>query len=184
MIKYGLIGDARFYGWCRAHGEALLAGDRGLRATAVAHCVEAKARIVAADETERSGTRALLNLGHTFGHALEAATNYSDRLLHGEAVAIGMVLAAKYSAQRDEMPLDAAQQIEQTMGLFGLPSSLSALGLKHTGAEIAALMLHDKKASGGKVPLILLREIGEAFVHSESDLDDVAAFLQAELQAH
>jgi 3-dehydroquinate synthase len=184
VIKYGLLGDADFFQWCGANGAALLAGDRDMRAAAVAHCVGAKAAIVAADETERTGARALLNLGHTFGHALEAATGFSDRLLHGEAVALGMVLAGKYSARRDLLSLDAAQQIEEIVGLSGLPSALSALALDRSGAEIAALMLHDKKASGGKVPLILLRAIGNAFVANDIRLDDVAAFLDAQLQAH
>lgn len=184
VIKYGLLGDALFFDWCSAHGEDLLAGDRDLRAEAVAHCVRAKARIVATDETERTGTRALLNLGHTFGHALEAATNYSDRLLHGEAVAIGVVLAAKYSASCGLLPHNAAQQVDEIMAQSGLPASLSALGLDEAGAELAARMLHDKKASGGKVPLILLRAIGDAFVEHEVALDDVAAFLDTQLQAH
>lgn len=184
VVKYGLLGDAAFFDWCAASGAAVLDGDKRLRTHAIGYCVRKKADIVAADETERTGTRALLNLGHTFGHALEAATGFSDRLLHGEAVALGLVLAAKYSARRDLLPHDAAQQIEETMALSALPSSLSALGLSEDGAGIAAHMLHDKKASDGKVPLILLRGIGQAFVANDIDLRDVAAFLDAELQSH
>lgn len=184
VIKYGLIGDREFFEWCAANAPALLADDRDLRGEAVTHCIRAKAAIVAQDETERTGARALLNLGHTFGHALEAATGFSDRLLHGEAVALGMALAAKYSVRLGCLSINAAQQIDETIGLSGLPSSLAALGIKANGEAIAALMLHDKKASGGKVPLILLREIGKAFVYPDADLEDVAAFLNTELQAH
>ncbi len=99
VVKYGLLGDADFFAWCEANAAAMLAGDAEAREYAVAHSVAAKARIVAADERETLGLRALLNLGHTFGHALEAQTGFSDRLLHGEAVALGMVLAARYSAR-------------------------------------------------------------------------------------
>ena len=100
VIKYGVLGDAAFFEWCERNGPAVLAGDRTLQEYAVTESVKAKARIVAEDERETTGARALLNLGHTFGHALEAETGFSDRLLHGEAVALGMVLAARYSARR------------------------------------------------------------------------------------
>ena len=100
MVKYGLLGDAGFFEWCAGNAAKLLAGDSDAREFAIARSVEAKARIVALDERETTGARALLNLGHTFGHALEAQTGFSDRLLHGEGVALGMVLAARYSARR------------------------------------------------------------------------------------
>ena len=100
VVKYGLIDDAAFFDWCEANGAALLAGDREARVHAIATSVAAKARIVAADERETTGTRALLNLGHTFGHALEAETGFSDRLLHGEGVAAGMALAFRFSVAR------------------------------------------------------------------------------------
>jgi 3-dehydroquinate synthase len=96
VVKYGLINDPEFFAWCEANGEAMLSGDRAAREYAVAYSVSAKARIVAQDEFETTGLRALLNLGHTFGHALEAETGFSDRLLHGEAVALGCVLAARF----------------------------------------------------------------------------------------
>ena len=100
VVKYGLIDDADFFAWCERNGSALIAGDSALREYAVSHSVAAKARIVAEDEFETTGKRALLNLGHTFGHALEAETGFSNRLLHGEAVALGMVLAVRYSARK------------------------------------------------------------------------------------
>ena len=100
VIKYGVLGDAAFFEWCERNGPQVLAGDRAAQEYAVTESVRAKARIVAEDERETTGARALLNLGHTFGHALEAETGFSDRLLHGEAVALGMALAARYSAGR------------------------------------------------------------------------------------
>jgi 3-dehydroquinate synthase len=100
VIKYGVLGDAEFFTWCERNGPQVLAGDRALQDYAVTESVRTKARVVAEDEREITGARALLNLGHTFGHALEAETGFSDRLLHGEAVALGIVLAARYSARR------------------------------------------------------------------------------------
>ena len=100
VIKYGILGDRAFFDWCEENGPAVLAGDRTAQDYAVTESVKAKARIVAEDERETTGARALLNLGHTFGHALEAQTGFSERLLHGEGVALGMVLAARYSARR------------------------------------------------------------------------------------
>src|SRR6185312_13190430 len=97
VIKYGVLGDAGFFEWCERNGPQVIAGDRAAQEYAVTESVKAKARIVADDERETTGARALLNLGHTFGHALEAQTGFSDRLLHGEGVALGMVLAARYS---------------------------------------------------------------------------------------
>ncbi|MXP09329.1 3-dehydroquinate synthase [Pseudoblastomonas halimionae] len=184
VLKYGLLGDADFFDWCAANGAALLAGDAALRRDAVAHCVRAKASIVAADETERTGTRALLNLGHTFGHALEAATGFGDALLHGEAVALGMVLAVKYSARTGLMSENAAQHVDEAIGRAGLPTAISALDLDADGATLADLMRHDKKVVGDSIPLILLRGIGAAFMQHDIDLADVASFLDQQLQAH
>jgi 3-dehydroquinate synthase len=183
VVKYGLIGDADFFAWCDANGAAMLAGDAALREYAVAHSVAAKARIVAEDEHERTGTRALLNLGHTFGHALEAQTHFSDFLLHGEAVALGMVLAARYSARLRLMPRATADHVARHIAAIGLPAELSALRLDCDGADLTAHMLHDKKMDAGTLPFLLMRGIGETFLAKDVDLGDVATFLDAELRA-
>jgi 3-dehydroquinate synthase len=177
VVKYGLLGDAAFFDWCNDHAGAMLAGDAALREYAVAHSVTAKARIVAADERETSGLRALLNLGHTFGHALEAQTGFSDRLLHGEAVALGLVLAARFSACRGLMPQGSAEHIAGHLAEVGLPSSLSELGLNCAGEALTAHMLHDKKMDAGALPFVLMKGIGRAYLAKDVALEDVAAFL-------
>lgn len=181
VVKYGLLGDAPFFDWCEANGAALLAGDAAAREYAVAHSVAAKARIVADDERETTGARALLNLGHTFGHALEAQTGFSDRLLHGEGVAIGMVLAARYSARRGLLAAADAERIAAHFAATGMTSDLSALGLNCSGKVLTDHMLHDKKMDAGTLPFILLSGIGTAFLARDVVLDDVAAFLDEEL---
>lgn len=181
VVKYGLIDDLAFFAWCEANGAALLAGDAAARAHAIATSVAAKARIVAADEKETTGVRALLNLGHTFGHALEAETGFSDRLLHGEAVALGMVLAARYSARRDLMAEVEAARVTAHIGASGLPASLAPLGMMCGGQVLVGHMLHDKKMDAGTLPFLLMRGIGQTFLARDVDLADVAAFLDAEL---
>lgn len=183
VVKYGLIDDAPFFEWCEANGAKLLAGDSGARETAIAKSVAAKARIVAADEKETAGIRALLNLGHTFGHALEAETGFSDRLLHGEGVALGMVLAARFSARQGVMSGQDAGRIVAHMEAIGLPPSLRALGLDCDGRRLADHMLHDKKMDAGSLPFLLLRGIGETFLAKDVDLNEVAAFLDEELRS-
>ena len=145
VVKYGLLGDAAFFAWCEANGPALMDGDQALREQAVAHSVAAKARIVAQDEFETTGLRALLNLGHTFGHALEAETGFSDRLLHGEGVAMGMVLAARYSARLGLLPHADADRVAAHLAAVGLPPDLAELKLAADGGKLVAHMLHDKK---------------------------------------
>ena len=181
VVKYGLIGDADFFAWCDAHGADLLAGDAALREYAVAHSVAHKARIVQADEFETTGTRALLNLGHTFGHALEAQTGFSDRLLHGEAVAMGMVLAARYSARLGLMPRASAEHVAEHLAAVGLPAELGGLGLNCDGRALVEHMLHDKKMDAGTLPFLLMKGIGETFLSKDVDLADIAAFLDGEL---
>lgn len=181
VVKYGLLGDADFFAWCDANGAAMLAGDAALREYAVAHSVAAKARIVAADERETGGLRALLNLGHTFGHALEAQTGFSDRLLHGEAVALGMVLAARYSARLGLLPLASAEHVARHFRAVGMTADIAALDLNCDGAALTAHMLHDKKMDAGTLPFVLLRGIGAAVLNKDVALTDVAAFLDAEL---
>ena len=181
VVKYGILGDTAFFAWCEGNAAALLAGDAAAREHAVATSVAAKARIVGEDERETSGARALLNLGHTFGHALEAETGFSGRLLHGEGVALGMVLAARYSARRRLMAQADAERIAAHIAAVGLPADLAALGLTCDGQALAAHMLHDKKMDAGTLPFVLLRGIGEAFLDRSVDLGDVAAFLDAQL---
>lgn len=177
VVKYGLIDDADFFAWCEANGAALLAGDSAARHKAIAHSVSAKARIVAADERETQDVRALLNLGHSFGHALEAETGYSDRLLHGEAVAAGMVLAHEFSAANGLCPPEDAARVRDHLARVDLPHSLASAGINTGGAALAAHMTHDKKVRAGKLPLILTRGIGQSFVTEDYGLDKVAAFL-------
>jgi len=182
VVKYGLIGDAGFFAWCEVNGAAMLAGDAALREYAVAHSVAAKARIVAADERETTGVRALLNLGHTFGHALEAQTGFSDRLLHGEGVALGMILAARYSARLGLLSLASAERIARHFAEIGMIAGIAELGLNCDGQALVQHMLHDKKMDAGTLPFLLLKDIGATFLAKDVDLADVAVFLDGELQ--
>lgn len=184
VIKYGILGDADFFAWCEENGAKVTARNPQALEYAVTESVQAKSRIVSKDERETTGTRALLNLGHTFGHALEAETGFSDNLLHGEAVALGMVLAARYSARRDYISIDDAARITAAINKAGLRSEIASLGMDCSGEELAAHMLHDKKMDAGTLPFILLRGIGEAFVDKQVEMADVAAFLSEQLQAH
>ncbi|OYY79448.1 MAG: 3-dehydroquinate synthase [Sphingomonas sp. 28-62-20] len=177
VVKYGLIDDANFFAWCETNGPALIAGDITLRTTAIAHSIAAKARIVAEDERETSGKRALLNLGHTFGHALEAETGFSAALLHGEAVAAGMALAYGYSADRGLCPADDAARIGKHLRGVGLPDGLAAAGIVASGTALVDHMRHDKKMAGGSLPFLLSRGIGETYLDSAVDLADVARYL-------
>ena len=183
VVKYGLIGDAEFFDWCEANGAALLAGDQAAQAHAVAVSVAAKAAIVAEDEFETKGLRALLNLGHTFGHALEAETGFGERLLHGEAVALGMVLAARYSARAGLMEEAEAERVAAHLAATGLPHDIRTLGLNVTGAALVEHMAHDKKMDAGRLPFLLMKGIGQTFLDKTVELTDVAAFLDGELRA-
>lgn len=183
VLKYGVLGDPDFFDWCEQNGAAMIAGDRALREEAVARSVAAKARIVAEDERETTGVRALLNLGHTFGHALEAETGFSDKLLHGEAVALGMVLAARYSSHCGLLSADDAGRVAAATSAAGLPSEISTLAMGCTGQALADHMLHDKKMDAGTLPFILLRNIGAAFLDRDVALSDVAEFLDGQLKA-
>lgn len=183
VLKYGLLGDAGFFGWLEANGTAVLAREPAALEHAIATSIAMKARIVAADERETEDQRALLNLGHTFGHALEAETGFSERLLHGEAVALGMVLAARYSARRGAISPEDAARAARAIAAAGLPSRLGELGLACDGAALVDHMRHDKKAEGTTLPFLLLRQLGEAHVARDVDLADIAAFLDAELAA-
>jgi 3-dehydroquinate synthase len=187
VLKYGLIDDAVFFDWCADNTAAFFAGDGQARVRAIQHSVAAKARIVAEDEKELTGRRALLNLGHTFGHALEAETGFGDKLLHGEGVAAGMALAARYSARRGEMSVAEADRVAVVLRGSGLPDGLAACGISGAGGTngriLADHMLHDKKVSGGVLPFLLMRGIGATYLAKDVALDDVAAFLDEELGA-
>lgn len=180
VVKYGLIDDFAFFEWCEANAASLLAGDAAAREYAIAHSVAAKARIVAEDERETTGKRALLNLGHTFGHALEAETGFSGRLLHGEGVAAGMALAFAYSARLGHCPRQDAGRVAAHLRAVGLPDGLAAAGVTASGQRLVEHMLHDKKMAGGTLPFLLARGIGQTYLDKNVDLADVAAFLDAQ----
>ena len=178
VVKYGLIDDAEFYFWLEQHRPAIFAGDAALRAEMVARCCAAKARFVLADEKE-TGVRALLNLGHTFGHALEKATAYSDRLLHGEGVAIGMVLAHGFSARLGLAPSQDTGRIAQHLRAAGLPTRLADIAgeLPDTDYLMDAIA-QDKKVVRGALTFILTRGIGQAFIEKNVDPTAVRAYLE------
>ena len=162
----------------RSNVDALFAGDAKIRGRAIEVSCSAKARIVAEDETE-TGVRALLNLGHTFGHALEAATGYSSRLLHGEAVAIGMVQAARFSEREGHCQPGTADRLAAHLARTGLPVSTAAIaGALPQPAELLEIMRQDKKAVAGRLTLILLRRIGEAFIARDVDERRILEFLE------
>lgn len=177
VVKYGLIDDAAFFAWCEANGAALLAGDADARTYAIAHAVAAKARIVGADEHETNGTRALLNLGHTFGHALEAEAGFSRNLIHGEGVAAGCALAFAFSAAQGLCPPEDASRVAAHWRDVGLPDGLAAAGITASGTRLVDHMRHDKKMAAGTLPFLLARGIGRTFLDKTVDLADVAAFL-------
>jgi 3-dehydroquinate synthase len=178
VVKYGLIDDPAFFGWCEGHGETLLGGDRAAREHAILACMGAKARLVGNDLHDRSGRRALLNLGHSFGHAIEALTGFGP-VLHGEAVAVGLVMAARFSERLALLDRREADRLRAHLAAVGLPSSLSDVGLAGRGSELLPLMLQDKKAQGAGPVLILLRGIGRAFIASDISADELGRFLAA-----
>ena len=183
VVKYGLLGDAAFFHWLdQNHGE-VFREDGPARQQAIATCCKAKAEIVAEDEFE-TGRRALLNLGHTFGHALEAATGYSSRLIHGEGVAIGMAQAFRFSEKLGLCAAGTAAQVETHLKKTGLPTRLGDIeGDLPDAARLVDYMRQDKKAQGGKLTFILVRGIGEAYVARDVDDKAVEAFVAEELAA-
>ena len=175
VVKYGLIDDADFFAWCEANGQKILGGDRNARCIAIAHCVRTKARFVAADPNDTKNTRALLNLGHTFGHAIEGLAGHA--LLHGEAVAVGMTLAFQYSASLGHCPAEDGWRVQAHLDTIGLPTTLAAVGLGGRQEDLLAAMAHDKKADVAGLALILVRGIGQAFVQHAVDHASLATFL-------
>jgi len=179
VVKYGALGDADFFEWLEANGVKALAGDSDALIHAVAHSCRMKAAIVARDERE-TGERALLNLGHTFGHALEAATGFSDQLIHGEGVAIGMALAFQLSVRLGLAPGQDAERFVRHLKAAGLPSAISDIpGPRPAPDALIAAMGHDKKVKDGKLTFILLKGLGRSFVTSDVPLGAVRDVLSA-----
>ena len=180
VIKYGLLGDLGFFEWLEANAAAVLAREPAALAHAVARCIEMKAGIVAEDETEQ-GRRALLNLGHTFGHALEAETGYGAALLHGEAVAAGLALAFRFSADRGLCTSQQATRATAAIAAAGLPTTLAEVARTPFDARrLVGHMAQDKKAEGGRLTFILARGLGDAFVAKDVDAAAVTSFLKSE----
>lgn len=177
VAKYGLLGDAGLFDWLEGAWRDIVTGD-AQRVEAVAASCMAKAAIVARDETE-TGDRALLNLGHTFGHALEAGAGYSQRLLHGEAVSIGMCLAFAYSARLGLCAGQDAVRAQRHLEAVGLPTRIADVPGELPDTDgLMRLIAQDKKVSRGRLTFILARGIGEAFIAKDVDADSVRAFLQ------
>jgi 3-dehydroquinate synthase len=173
VAKYGLIDDPAFFAWCESNGAAVLSGDAAKRTYAIEQSCLAKARIVAADERETTDLRALLNLGHTFGHALEAETGFGSDLLHGESVGTGMAMAFDLSARLGLCPATDAERVRRHLGAVGLPMRLRAIGGDNRRSWDATRLIEhmrgDKKAEGGRLTFVLARGIGKAFVSREVD---------------
>ncbi len=182
VAKYGLLGDSAFFTWLEQNGPALAAGDVGTRIYAVRRSCEMKAAIVARDELER-GERALLNLGHTFGHALEAATGYCDRLLHGEGVAIGCALAFEVSQRLGLCSQEVPSRVRAHLSRMKMKVDLSDIAGELPDADgLMALMAQDKKVQDGKLRFILARGIGDSFVAEDVDLAVVKSVLSEALR--
>jgi 3-dehydroquinate synthase len=176
IVKYGLLGDAGFFAWLEANAGELFAGGAA-REHAIATSCRMKAAIVARDERE-TGDRALLNLGHTFGHALEAAAGFSDRLLHGEAVALGTALAAEFSVRLGVLAPEQAARATRHLSGAGLPVRLAEIAGGAPDADrLMALIAQDKKVRHGKLTFVLLRDIGAAYMSNDVDSALVRAFL-------
>lgn len=177
IVKYAALGDAGLFTTLERDAVTILSGDRRARIEAVAASCKMKAGIVARDETE-NGERALLNLGHTFGHAMEAALGFSDRLTHGEAVAAGMGLAFDYSVERGFCPPEDAARLKAILALGGLPPGPEAIADLPGAAAILGFMRQDKKAAAGRLSLVLVKGLGRAFVEREADGAELSAFLK------
>ncbi len=177
VLKYALLGDFAFFEWLETNGPAVLAREPGPLAHAVARSVEMKAEIVAEDERE-AGRRALLNLGHTFGHALEAEMGFGDGLLHGEAVGLGMAMAFRFSASQAICPGQDAARAERAIAAAGLPVRMSQARAQPFAVQaLIGHMVQDKKAEDGRITLILARGLGQAFTAKTVDAAALKGFL-------
>ena len=186
VVKYGLIGDRDFFEWLEDNGPKITAGDPVAQTEAIVISCKAKARVVIEDEKEK-GQRALLNLGHTFGHALEAECGYKDHLFHGEAVAIGMVMAFDLSVKMGLCPKEDAQRVRQHLENMTLPTRIAKSN--HPVSQVAMTAeglfqhtLHDKKISGGKITFVIASAIGQAFLNKNIKPEDVKDIFQAALE--
>jgi 3-dehydroquinate synthase len=179
IVKYGLIRDAEFFAWLEAEGHRVCAlAPEPLRRAVMTSCAM-KAEIVTGDEREE-GDRALLNFGHTFGHALETETGFGSRLLHGEAVALGMVLAFDFAAKLGLVAPEDAARVRRHLADCGLPTRLAEIGIAGTPADqLLGHMSKDKKVRDGRITLILPRRIGEAFVMKDAPIEKLRDFLTA-----
>jgi 3-dehydroquinate synthase len=178
VLKYGLIDDPEFFEWLETHATDMRDGKSEALLHAVHRSCAAKARIVQADEHE-GGVRALLNLGHTFGHALEKETGYSDTLLHGEAVALGMLMALHLSATRGICAWDAFERTRTHLNRMGMPTSLQQIRPQWDVAQLVAHCYHDKKSEGGVLTFILLKGIGKAFITKDVTAQEATASFEA-----
>lgn len=176
VFKYGLIDDPAFFTWCEANGRGVLAGHRDLRLQAIVTSIRAKARIVADDLEDRSGKRALLNLGHSFGHAIEAEAGLGT-VLHGEAVALGIALAFRFSTELGHCAAAETERVLAHIAACGLPARLAEVGLNGRGGKLIEWMARDKKNAAGTIALVLVRGIGRAFLDRNVDRQRLAAFL-------
>jgi len=180
VLKYGLLGDLGLFEWLEVNGPAVLDLDPAALSHAVAGCVAMKAQIVAEDERE-AGRRALLNLGHTFAHALEAETGFSETLKHGEAVGLGCALAFRFSVALGVCPGQDAERAARAVAAASLPTRLCEIaGGPFRAAALIGHMLQDKKAEGGAPTLVLVRRLGEAFVARNADVEALRRFLVGE----
>ena len=173
VVKYGLIDDPGFFEWCEANGGAVIAGAGTARCSAIEHCIRAKARFVTADPDDTQGIRALLNFGHTFGHAIEALAG--EAMLHGKAVALGMALAFDCSADLGLCQVSDAERVKAHLRSVGLPVSIAEIGIE--GRAILGAMQSDKKSTAKGLVLILTKGIGQAFVATEVDPARLSAWL-------
>ena len=187
VAKYGLIDDPAFWTWCEENGAALLDGDAAKRTYAIEQSCRAKARIVAADERETTDLRALLNLGHTFGHALEAETGFGSDLLHGEAVGAGMAMAFDLSAELGLCATADAERVRRHLASVGLPVRLRSIGGDNRRSWSAGRLIDhlrgDQQAEAGRLTFILARGIGKAFVTREVDERALAGLLDRAIAA-
>ena len=177
IVKYGLIDDPAFYAWCEDHGAALIAGDRDARLSAITYCIRAKARLVTADPFDLTGHRALLNLGHSFAHAIEAEAGIG-RLLHGEAVALGLVLAFRLSVRFGQCPEADALRLAAHLDRVGLATRLDQVGLSRSGDALLDHFAADKKNTAAGPAFVLARGIGRAFIYRNVPSDALAAFMR------
>jgi shikimate kinase/3-dehydroquinate synthase len=180
IVKAGLIGDDGFYEWCETNGGGVVGGDRTAQAEAVSRACAFKANVVGDDEREERANdgRALLNLGHTFGHALEAEVGYGGELLHGEAVAIGLVLAFSLSARLGLCPPEDGARVQAHREAVGLPTDLRRLNRTFSAERLIAHMRRDKKMRDGALHFVLVRGIGQAFTTSDVPPETVMEVLR------